>query len=131
MSQLRLRVMTPSSTVLDVRDVAWVRLRLADGGGIGIWPDHGPLLAESVSGRVVFADDAGEHSREVGSGILSIRDNEVTILTADATAAAKAPRDAGEGGDAMRFRRLARALYQGLGIDRSPSGAGQSGPEQE
>jgi hypothetical protein len=48
-TSLRLIVTTPAETILDVPDVRWVQARLADGGGIGIWPGHAPLLAETVA----------------------------------------------------------------------------------
>jgi F0F1-type ATP synthase epsilon subunit len=120
---LHLRVVTPSSILLDVRDAAWVRMQLADGGGIGILPGHGPLLAESVFGEIVFADASGEHARNVGAGILSIRDNEITILTIDSATAARARGAFYESAGTRSFQRLAKALYDGLGVD--PGGFGQ------
>jgi len=150
-SLLRLRVITPSGVLLDVRDVAWVRMQLADGGGIGILPGHSPLLAESILGDIVYtyasagadagasAQALGEQAQSVGAGIMSIRDNEITVLTVDAAAAEKeTPGEFGGGAgqpgpEASRFRRLAKALYAQLGADRgrNSSGQGQTGQEQD
>ena len=66
---LRLRVITPVKTVVEAVDVAWVQVALADGGGLGIFPGHAPLLAETVAGGIRYADGAGEHTVEIASGI--------------------------------------------------------------
>ena len=49
-------VLTPIKTLLDVEGVAWVQVRLADGGGIGIYPGHAPLLAETVTAPLRYAN---------------------------------------------------------------------------
>lgn len=113
---LHLRVITPSSTLLDVHDVSWVQAQLADGGGIGIWPLHSPLLAESVAGKIVFADQTGEHVQNVGAGILSIRNDEITILTIDSTSKSEVL-DLREAAGTRRFERLTKVLYDALGAD--------------
>ena len=77
----RLTVLTPAETLLDVRGVAWVQARLADGGGIGIWPGHAPLVAETVKAPLRYADEAGEHSLDLEAGLLQIDRAGVTILT--------------------------------------------------
>jgi len=52
---LRLTVLTPAETLLEVEGVKWVRVQLADGGGISIWPGHAPLLAETVAAALHYA----------------------------------------------------------------------------
>ncbi len=130
---LHLRVITPSSVLLDVRGAVRVQMQLADGGGIGILPGHGPLLAETVVGDIVFVDEFGEHAQRVGAGIMSIRDNEISVLTVDSTAAAQpsggvgmSPGQAGQ--ETARFQRLTKALYFDLGAGRDQ---GQRGQEQD
>ncbi|MCB0154427.1 MAG: hypothetical protein KDF65_06475 [Anaerolineae bacterium] len=78
---LRLRVLTPAAALLEVATAAWVQVQLADGGGIGIWPGHAPLLAETVAAPLRYADAQGEHHLEVGAGVLHIEAGSVTILT--------------------------------------------------
>jgi F0F1-type ATP synthase epsilon subunit len=78
---LRLTVLTPAETLLDVEEVAWVQARLADGGGIGIYPRHAPLLAETVTAPLRYADSSGEHTLGVEAGILQVDGDGVTILT--------------------------------------------------
>jgi len=78
---LRLTVLTPVETVLDVEEVAWVQARLADGGGIGIYPGHAPLLAETVTAPLRYADESGEHALGLEAGILQVDREGVTIFT--------------------------------------------------
>lgn len=78
---LRLQVLTPAARLLAVEAAAWVQVQLADGGGIGIWPGHAPLLAETVAAPLRYADGQGEHHLEVGAGVLHIEPGRVTILT--------------------------------------------------
>ncbi|MCK4315602.1 MAG: F0F1 ATP synthase subunit epsilon, partial [Anaerolineae bacterium] len=81
MKSLRLTVLTPAKTLLDVEGVAWVQARLADGGGIGIYPSHAPLLAESVTAPLRYADDSGEHTLDLEAGILQVDRDGATIFT--------------------------------------------------
>lgn len=53
---MRLTVLTPAETLLEVEGVKWVRVQLADGGGISIWPGHAPLLAETVAAALCYAE---------------------------------------------------------------------------
>jgi F-type H+-transporting ATPase subunit epsilon len=78
---LRLTVLTPAETLLDVEEVAWAQVRLADGGGIGIYPGHAPLLAETVSAPLRYADRSGEHTLDLEAGILQVDRGGVTVLT--------------------------------------------------
>jgi F0F1-type ATP synthase epsilon subunit len=77
----QLCVRTPVETRLAVDGVRWVRVRLADGAWISIWPGHGPLLAETVGAPVRYLDSAGEHDVPVGPGILRVTAGQVCILT--------------------------------------------------
>jgi len=69
---LRLTVLTPTETLLDVEGVAWVQSHLADGGGIGIYPGHAPLLAETVTAPLRYAGPSGEHTLDLEAGILQV-----------------------------------------------------------
>jgi F0F1-type ATP synthase epsilon subunit len=78
---LRLTVLTPAETLLDVEGVTWAQVHLADGGGIGIYPGHAPLLAETVSAPLRYADRSGEHTLDLEAGILQVGRGGVTVLT--------------------------------------------------
>ncbi len=78
---LRLMVLTPAEMLLDVENVAWVRAQLADGAGISIWPGHAPLLAETVTAPLCYANAAGEYTLNLEAGILQVDRNGVTVFT--------------------------------------------------
>jgi F0F1-type ATP synthase epsilon subunit len=111
---LRLAVLTPDKSLLDVAGVAWVQVPLADGGGIGIKPRHAPLLAATVTGPVRYADAEGsQHTLDVEAGILQVTTGLVTIFTsglAGAEAIDLLPDES-----QARFDRLAHALLTTLG----------------
>jgi F0F1-type ATP synthase epsilon subunit len=106
--ELRLTVLGPGGKLLEEERVDWVRVQLVD-GGIGIWPGHAPLLAETISAPLVYARNGEEHRVDVRAGILQIETGGITILTGG---------DAGttqdEGQQARRFDRLARVLLAQL-----------------
>jgi F0F1-type ATP synthase epsilon subunit len=114
-------VLTPAETLLDVTEVAWVQVQLSDGGGIGIYPGHAPLLAETVTAPLRYADELGEHALDLEAGILQVEGDGVTILTSglartsevSETARLSSPKSL-EVSDGVRFDRLARALLTTL-----------------
>ena len=81
----RLVVLTPGETLLDVTGVTRIQVQLADSGGLGIYPGHAPLLAETVTAPLTYWDSDGEHSLEVSAGILHIRGTQVSIFTSGLT----------------------------------------------
>ena len=118
---LRLTVLTPAETLLDVERVAWVQVQLADGGGIGIWPGHAPLLAETVAAPLRYADALGEHALDLEAGILQVERDGVTIFTSgliqtsevSEMARLSSPKSS-EVSEGVPFDRLARALLTTL-----------------
>jgi len=80
---LRLMVLTPAKMLLEVEGVAWVQARLADGGGISVYPGHAPLLAETVTAPLRYADGSGEHALDLEAGILQVDRDGVTIFTSE------------------------------------------------
>ena len=80
----RLTVMTPPQVLLEAEGVAWVQARLADGGPIGIYPGHAPLLAETVVAPLRYADTSGEHTIDLGAGILQVSEENVTVFAGSA-----------------------------------------------
>ncbi len=111
---LRLQVVTPVETLLDVEPVQYIRLRLADGGGLSIYPGHAPLLAETVAGAVCYTDAAGTHEIELEAGILSITPQGVTILAPGALHAAGEASARPDAEREVRFERLAATLLETL-----------------
>lgn len=111
---LRLSILTPGKTVLDVANVRKVRLKLADGGWLSIYPRHAPLLAETLAGPLTYATSAGEQTLSLSESILQVAENDVLLFTGGELTAstALAADEADEG--AVHFDRLARALMLSL-----------------
>ncbi|MBN1259597.1 MAG: hypothetical protein JXB35_02855 [Anaerolineae bacterium] len=107
---LRLVALTPVETLLDVAGVAWVQAPLADGGGLGVFPGHAPLLAETAPGAVRYATSEGEAELALDAGILRISDSVVMVFTSGALDSPTGSSDFD--GDALRFERLAQALFR-------------------
>lgn len=116
---LRLLVKTPSETILEVSGVHWVHVRLADGGGIGIWPGHAPLVAETVAGLLKYADESGEHSLRLKAGLLHITPGRVVIYTTGLVDSGAVDEQVGAGRDENRSRRLAAAILSSLSASAS------------
>ena len=79
---MQLLVLAPGATPFQAKNAHWVKVQLADGGGIGIWPGHAPLLAETVAAPLRYADELGEHSFPLDAGILLVEPDGVTVYTA-------------------------------------------------
>ena len=110
---LRLTVLTPAETVLDAEKVAWIQAHLADGGGIGIYPGHAPLTAETVNAPLRYADPSGEHAIDLEAGILLVDADGVTVFTSGPSQASQLSRTR-QVSDEARFDRLAQALLAAM-----------------
>jgi len=117
--RLDFRVLNPAKTLLEVEEAAWVHVRLADGTGLTIYPGHAPLLAETVTAPLRYADDAGEHVFNVESGILRVRRDEVRVFTRGESEAMAAPVPSAVS-DERPFERLAQELRARL--EEEPAG---------
>jgi F0F1-type ATP synthase epsilon subunit len=113
---MHLRAATAEEVWLDVPQVTWVRLPLADGGSIGIRPGHAPLLAETVAGTLRYGTESSENGIGIDRGILQVHEHGVDIFASELGDAA-ASFDDSVSADGARFERLARALLQLLRAD--------------
>ncbi|MBG0787026.1 MAG: hypothetical protein H0S79_18165 [Anaerolineaceae bacterium] len=104
--ELTLRVLSPDGPSLEVAHLLEVVVPLADGGSIGIRPKHAPLIAETINGSIQYHTEEQRFEVELLAGILSIRDNVITILSAGET---KDPEFTIES-SADPFNRLAEAI---------------------
>ena len=114
---LRFTVLTPEKTLLDVSAVRKVRVLLADGAWLSVYPGHAPLLAESVAGPATYETDAGVDEIALAEGIVSVGDGAVTVFTgglAEASPALRVTADDEEDG-IVEFDRLAQVLMVTLG----------------
>jgi F0F1-type ATP synthase epsilon subunit len=98
--------------LLDAKEVLWVQARLTDGGGIGIYPGHAPLLAETVTAPLRYADSSGEHTLDLEAGVLQVDENGVTIFTSGLQTFEAS--DTSEVSGDERFDRLAQELFVAL-----------------
>ena len=115
MFELGLTVLSPAGALLDEPQVDWVQVQLADGGGIGIWPGHAPLIAETIGAPLIYAQDGEQHRIDLHHGILQVETGRVVILTGG-----EAGGHQGEGrqkADSSRFDRLARVLLTRLRLE--------------
>jgi len=110
---MRLQILTPAETLLEVEKAKWVHLRLADGTGLSIYPGHAPLLAETVTAPLRYADASGEHAFDVEAGILEVDAQGVMVFTSGKPEAAKSLRPSAVA-EEKRFERLARELKEKL-----------------
>jgi F0F1-type ATP synthase epsilon subunit len=78
---LRLRVLTPGGVILYEGTLTSVNIPLADNCPIGIRPGHAPLIAETIKGIVHYRGPEKECEIKLHAGILTIRDNEITVLS--------------------------------------------------
>ncbi len=81
-SLLVLKVITPDGLVLQKTHLNAINIPLAEVSSIGVRPGHAPLIAETARGTVHYRDEASEDKITLHSGVLEIRNNIVTILTA-------------------------------------------------
>ena len=85
-------------------NVSKVRLKLADDAWLSIYPLHAPLLAETLSGPVLYTTAAGEQTMSLSESILQVAENAVTLFTGGELTASTVPvgeerdEDAGRGG---------------------------------
>lgn len=105
---LRLEIITPEKKLLGADSVLWVKAELVD-GSIGIHPGHAPLIAETVTSPLIYADKEGEHQIDLQAGILEIHEGVVSVLTR-IQSGEDAEKD--EGPD--QFDRLASELFARL-----------------
>lgn len=111
---LRFSVLTPDKTVLDVRNVRKVRLRLADHGWLSIYPRHAPLLGETLAGPVTYTTAEGDETIFLSESILQIFENDVLLFGGGELTASAAQIGVEDEADAAHFDRLARVLMQSL-----------------
>lgn len=64
-----------------LENVSSLSVLLADGGWLGILPGHAPLIVATAEGEASYTSNAEQKKLHINSGILSLADNVVSILT--------------------------------------------------
>ncbi len=123
---LRLTVLTPFKVLLDAPLVTKVRLRLADGNWLSIYPQHLPLIAEVPAGPVEYVTVGGKGVIALAPGILRVTRDHVSIFTSALLEDEETGEAVDVGGDEAisHFDRLARELF--LTLDAHPADAVES-----
>jgi len=110
-SQLTLRIITPEGNIVEESDLLSININLAEDNPIGIRPGHAPLIAATKKGAVTIHRTQDEAVFNLHSGVMEIRDNSVTILTAglihQTPTETESPTD-------VEFTRLMKALVNQL-----------------
>lgn len=109
--RLTLRIITPEGIIIEKSDLISINIDLADGNPIGIRPGHAPLIAETKEGTVTLHNTQEDTEIKLHSGVMDIRDNSVTILTAgliDKTTTGP------ESSSGVEFNRLMKSLVDQL-----------------
>ncbi|MBN1935651.1 MAG: hypothetical protein JW934_13365 [Anaerolineae bacterium] len=109
---LRLIVWMPGETVLDVESATWVHVELANGKGVTFYPGHAPLLAETAADQVRYESASAQHRVDLPSGVLSVRNDVVTLFLAQTTDTMTEVE--GEPSKRRIFERLAQTLLADL-----------------
>ena len=77
---IHLVVWTLSERLLDIEDLEWVHLRLAEERSVTVWPGHGPLLAETAADALDYRDASSTHTIDLPAGIVQVKGDTVTVF---------------------------------------------------
>jgi len=81
-SKLTLRILSPEGMIIEIANLSAVNISLVNDHSIGIRPGHAPLIAETKRGAVTYRKSGVEEKIHIHTGVMEIRNNVVTILTA-------------------------------------------------
>ncbi len=79
--RLILEVLSLGSGGLNVEGISAMQVWLADGSWLGLHPGHAPLVTATADGELKYRQDGEEIIVLVRGGILTLKDDLVSILT--------------------------------------------------
>ena len=79
--RLKLEVLSLGSGGLNVEGISAMQVWLADGSWLGLHPGHAPLVTATADGELRYRQDGEEIIVQVRGGILTLKDDLVSILT--------------------------------------------------
>lgn len=111
---LVLKVITPEGLIIQKTHLNAINIPLAGVSSIGVRPGHAPLIAETAQGTVRYRDADSEEKINLYSGVLEIKNNVVTILSAgeieiSSSKAVESPEN--------KYKRLMQTLVKQIEID--------------
>jgi len=80
-NRLKLEVLSLGSGGLNVEGISAMQVWLADGSWLGLHPGHAPLVTATADGELKYRQDGEEIVVQVRGGILTLKDDLVSILT--------------------------------------------------
>ena len=78
---LTVEVLSLGSGGMRLENISSLQLFLADGSWLGLRPGHAPLVTATGDGELKYRQDGDEQTVQVKGGILTLRDDLVSILT--------------------------------------------------
>lgn len=78
---LVLEILGVDGVIYQMEEITSIRLRLEDGGLIGIRPGHAPLIGMAAEGAVQYRVNEKTEIVNIQPGILYVNRNHVRILT--------------------------------------------------
>ncbi len=79
--KLTVEVLSLGSGGLRLDNVSTLQVQLADGSWLGLRPGHIPLVTATGDGELKYRKDGEEQIVQVKGGILTLKDDLVSILT--------------------------------------------------
>lgn len=79
--RLKLEVLSLGSGGLNVEGISAMQVWLADGSWLGLRPGHAPLVTATADGELKYRQVGDEIIVQVRGGILTLKDDLVSILT--------------------------------------------------
>ncbi len=78
---ITVEVLSLGSGGLRLDNISSLQLLMADGSWLGIRPGHAPLVTATGDGELKYRQDGDEQTIQVKSGILTLKNDLVSILT--------------------------------------------------
>lgn len=79
--RLKLEVLSLGSGGLNIEGISAMQVWLADGSWLGMHPGHAPLVTATADGELKYRQDGEEIIVQIRGGILTLKDDLVSILT--------------------------------------------------
>lgn len=79
--KLKIEILSLGSGGMTLEDISSLQVLLADGSWLGIRPGHAPLVTATGDGELKYRQDDDEKKVQVKGGILTLKDDLVSILT--------------------------------------------------
>ena len=79
--RLKVEVLSLGSGGLILENISALQVLLADGSWLGVHPGHAPLVTATADGELKYRQDGEEITVLVRGGILTLKDDLVSILT--------------------------------------------------